>query len=145
MGLTGGPGLVAWLDQEDAQLRETIRQHRWAVQYVGPGVGPYEPAFAYTIGLFGFAHPELLVTNLDPEDGHRLLNCAATEVVAGTTLVPGERFDDEDGCCWDLAACPNPGEVVLGANRWFQRAPHLSVPVVELLHPGSAVPGTWTA
>ena len=47
------PQTTAWLDQEDAHLAAVIREHRWAVQYVGPGDAPDQPSFAYTIGLFG--------------------------------------------------------------------------------------------
>jgi hypothetical protein len=59
-----------WLEQEDAYVSTTIRKHGWCIQYVGgdscsrPGCecGPDDgPPFAYTIGLFGLGHPELLI------------------------------------------------------------------------------------
>jgi hypothetical protein len=59
--MTSDPQTIAWLDQEDAHLAQTIRVHRWAVQYVGEGEEPDEPAFGYTIGLYGLGHPELVV------------------------------------------------------------------------------------
>jgi Domain of unknown function (DUF4262) len=55
--MTHDPQTTAWLDQEDAHLAQVIRAHRWAVQYVGEGEEPGEPAFGYTIGLFGLGHP----------------------------------------------------------------------------------------
>lgn len=57
-----------WLDQEDAWMRDTVRRHGWAVQYVlgdacsGPsgcacgGSPGADPPFAYTVGLYGFDH-----------------------------------------------------------------------------------------
>jgi hypothetical protein len=58
--------------------------------------------------------------------------------------------------------CPNPGDVVLGANRVYQRPPEFSVPALQLAwthrdgtfpwDPGYPCgpecqprPGTWTA
>ncbi len=59
--MTTDPQTTAWLDQEDARLAQVIRARRWAVQYVWQGDGPDEPAFGYTIGLFGLGHPELVL------------------------------------------------------------------------------------
>src|SRR3954469_20660556 len=79
--MTTDPQLTAWLDQEDAHLAQVIRARRWAVQFVGPGEEADEPAFAYTIGLFGLGHPELVVVSLSPTVAHALLERAA-ELVA---------------------------------------------------------------
>ena len=47
------------VDQYDAWQRETIRTHGWALQAV---LGDEEgPPFVYTVGLSGFAHPELVL------------------------------------------------------------------------------------
>ncbi|WNV76764.1 DUF4262 domain-containing protein [Geodermatophilus sp. DSM 44513] len=130
------PQTTAWLDQEDAHLARVIRQHRWAVQYVGAGTGDDEPCFGYTIGLFGLGHPELVVVGLAPGPTHDLLQQVAAEVAAGRDLVPGELLDRDDGggrLCVEVS--PNPGEVVLGANRFYQRPPEYSVPALQL---------TWT-
>ena len=66
----------SWIDQDEAWMADTIRRRGWAIQYVGgeecsrPGCGcpaGNEPPFAYTVGLFGLAHPELLVFGVPPE------------------------------------------------------------------------------
>ena len=62
--MTTDPQLTAWLDQEDAHTARMIREHRFAVIYVW-GEGPDEPAFGYTIGLFGLGHPELVLVGHD--------------------------------------------------------------------------------
>ena len=127
------PQTTAWLDQEDAHLAQVIRARRWAVQYVWPGEGPDEPAFGYTIGLFGLGHPELVLVGLGADTTHGVLQRVAAEVSAGRYLVPGELlgWDDWAGrLC--VEASPNPGEVVLGANRFYQRPPEYSVPAFQL-------------
>lgn len=161
--MTTDPQTTAWLDQEDAHLAAVIREHRWAVQYVGPGDEPGQPSFAYTIGLFGLGHPELVVAGLGIDDAHDLLQSAAAVVAGGRDLVPGELVTLGDGADEVVVeVCPNPGEVVLGANRWYRRPPEYSVPAYQLAWPhpdgrypwddGYACPpscqprpGTWTA
>ena len=49
--------ILAWLDQEDRYVTETIRKHGCYLEY-GSGDGR-DPSFAYTVGLFGLGHPEL--------------------------------------------------------------------------------------
>jgi len=75
--MTHDPQTTAWLDQEDARLAQVIRAHRWAVQYVGEGDEPGEPAFGYTIGLFGLGHPELVVVGLGHQKCHGVLDRVA--------------------------------------------------------------------
>ncbi|RFU20944.1 DUF4262 domain-containing protein [Geodermatophilus marinus] len=161
--MTTDPQTTAWLDQEDAHLAQVIRSSRWAVQYVGAGDRPDEPAFGYTIGLFGMGHPELVVVGLDVDTAHGVLQRAAGEVAVGRDLVPGELLTWPD---WEgvlvVEVCPNPGEVLLGANRFYQRPPEYSVPAHQLAwrhvegrfpwEPGYACgpecqprPGTWRA
>jgi hypothetical protein len=54
--------LQAWLDQEDELVAQTIREHGLFIQSVGGGFGRNGPqSFAYTVGLFGLGHPELVV------------------------------------------------------------------------------------
>ena len=131
--MTSDPQTTAWLDQEDAHLAQVIRGHRWAVQYVGAGDEPDEPAFAYTIGLFGLGHPELVVVGLPPGAAHGVLDTVARMVAAGRDLVPGEVLPDDHGRpLVTVEESPNPGEVVLGANRFYQRPPEYSVPAYQL-------------
>jgi hypothetical protein len=161
--MTTDPQTTAWLDQEDAHLAAVIRRSRFAVQYVGPGDLPGEPAFGYTIGLFGLGHPELVVAGLGATPSSTLLDTLAGEVVAGRVLVPGELV--AGGVSHPdvvVEECPNPGEVLLGANRWYRRPPEYSVPALQLTWSsppgcfpwdagfdggphGQPRPGTWTA
>ncbi len=161
--MTTDPQTTAWLDQEDAHLAAVIRRCRYAVQYVGPGDLPGEPAFGYTIGLFGLGHPELVAVGLGATASSALLDTLAGEVVAGRSLVPGELVAG-GGRRPDVVVeeCPNPGEVLLGANRWYRRPPEYSVPALQLTWSsppgcfpwdpgfdggphGQPRPGTWTA
>ncbi|MFW3171423.1 DUF4262 domain-containing protein [Geodermatophilus sp. CPCC 206100] len=161
--MTTDPQMTAWLDQEDAHLAAVVRRSRWAVQYVGPGEEPGEPAFGYTIGLFGLRHPELVIVGLGPDETHGLLDAVCTLVAGGRDLVPGEFLSCE-GRPGQLhvEVCPNPGEVVFSANRFYERPPEYSVPAYQLpwphrngtfpWDPGSPCgpgcqprPGTWRA
>ncbi|SDC59303.1 protein of unknown function [Geodermatophilus telluris] len=134
------PQTTAWLDQEDAHLAAVIRRARFAVQYVGPGEGPAEPAFGYTIGLFGLGHPEVVVVGRGAAATHALLDAVAGQVVAGRSLVPGERVEAA-GEVLVVEECPNPGEVLLGANRFYQRPAEYSVPAQQLAW--ASPPGCW--
>lgn len=132
----------AWLDQEDAMVTDVIRQHGWLIRYVGGGMCSAPgcdcadgdgPAFAYTVGLFGLGHPELLVFGTDPETAHGVLNELAARVEAGATLVPGQMLDLEQ---WPHRIVPeevpNPGDIVFSANRFYARPDEASVPVLQL-------------
>jgi hypothetical protein len=160
-GMTTDPHTTAWLDQEDAHLAAVIRRARFAVQYVGPGDRPDEPAFGYTIGLFGLGHPELVVVGRGARDTHALLDAGAAEVVRGRSLVAGELVEVAREQLV-VEECPNPGAVLLGANRWYQRPAEYSVPAYQLTWAspagcfpwdpgwdagphGQPRPGTWTA
>jgi len=81
------------VDDYLAELRATISEHGWAVQFVEDADRP----FAYTIGLFDRGLPELLVTGLPPHDSAHLLNWVAAHCVWGLELVPGDQFADPGG------------------------------------------------
>jgi hypothetical protein len=161
--MTSDPQIVAWLDQEDTRLAQLIRAHRWVLQHVGDGDEPDEPAFSYTIGLFGLGHPELVVAGATPERAEAILDRVAGLVVGGRDLVAGELLTWTDGAGpLVVEECPNPGEVLLGANRFYERPAEYSVPAFQLtwchddgLFPWDAGygcgprcqprPGTWRA
>jgi hypothetical protein len=132
--MTTDPRTLAWLDQEDAHLAQTIRAHRWAVQYVGAGDEADEPAFGYTIGLFGLGHPELVLVGLGANTTHSILDRTAGVVAGGRDLVVGELVTWPDPAELRLVVetLPNPGEVVLVANRFYERPVEYSVPAYQL-------------
>src|SRR3954451_17845917 len=119
--MTTDPQTIAWLDQEAPHLAQVPRPRRWAVQYVGPGDGTHEPAFAYTIGLFGLGHPELVVVSLSPTVADALLEAVAELVDDGRDFAPGYLLpvaNQERRLV--VEELTNPGEVVLAANRFYQ-------------------------
>ena len=131
--MTTDPQTTAWLDQEDAHLTQVIRAHRWAIQFVGAGEEADEPAFGYTVGLFGLGHPELVVVGLAGRTTHAILNRVAGIVAHGRDLLAGEWLasaNREDHLV--VEQCPNPGDVVLAANRYYQRPAEHSVPAYQL-------------
>jgi hypothetical protein len=134
----------AWLDQEDARIAAVIREHGWAITYVGgdtcnypgceapPGDGP---TFGYTTGLFGLGHPELLVFGLDAHDAAGLLNTLGERIREGEALLPGVMITVAN---WPHRVIPeevpNPGEIVFEANRFYQRPSLFSVRVFQLTY-----------
>jgi hypothetical protein len=136
--------LQAWVDQVQAHTAEMIRRTGWAIRYVGgdtcsrPGCDPppdEQPPFAYTIGLFGLGHPELLIIGVDPATAQGALNTLALRIRQGEVLIPGLIITFKD---WPHRiipeVVPNPGEIVLGANSFYQRPPEHSVPVLQLTY-----------
>ncbi|HWS51361.1 MAG TPA: DUF4262 domain-containing protein [Microbacterium sp.] len=152
MSLASDPSVQAWLDQEDRHTADTIRRHGVYIQYVGggrcscceAGVGgrsevppsqQEETSFAYTVGLFGIGHPELLVFGIDERTASSLLNHLARVVRGGRDLLPGELLEFD---AWThrvvVEDVPNPGEIVFAANRFYQRPSAASVPVFQLTY-----------
>jgi hypothetical protein len=141
--MTNDPQTIAWLDQEDARLAQVVRRHRWAVQHVAAGEESGEPSFAYTVGLFGLGHPELVVVAVDHENACGVLNEVAAMVLDGRDLVAGEVIHDDDGLpVLAVEELPNPGEVLFSANRFYQRPDEFSVPAYQLTWalPGGVFP-----
>jgi Domain of unknown function (DUF4262) len=155
--------LQAWLDQEDQHVAQTIRKHGLFIQFVSGGTSHPPPAFAYTVGLFGLGHPELVVLSVNSETASGLLNHLGARVRAGDNLIPGSllAFDE-----WPhrvtVEELPNPGEILFSANRHYQRPVEASVPAYQLTYddmqgrfpwdPGydnepdlQPRPGTWRA
>lgn len=125
----------SWLDQEDARTVATVRRHGWAIEYVIGEPSAQRCSIAYTIGLFGLGHPELVVLGLDPHTAGALLNDVGDLVRSGRDLVPGEllAFDD-----WPhrvtVESVPNPAEILFAANRYAQRPDEASVPAHQLTY-----------
>lgn len=134
--------MQAWWDQEDARIKSVIRRHGWAIEYIGGGCcsvpgcdgGDDEgPPFAYTVGLFGLGHPELLIFGLDPGTTARVINTLGDRIRADDALIPGQMITFDD---WSHRVVPeevpNPGDIVFSANRFYQRPAEYSVPVLQL-------------
>lgn len=121
----------AWLDQEDRRVTDIIRAQGCFIQAVTPWEGT--PGFAYTVGLFGISHPELIVFGLDPESTGLVLNGLFNRIRDGGDLMPGEVVG-LPGCetRFLVESLPNPGEVLHSANRHYQRPPEASVPAYQL-------------
>jgi hypothetical protein len=79
---------------------------------------------------------------LDHRRSHALLEVAAELVVDGRDLVAGEVIAGPGEVPVVVEELPNPGEVVLGANRYYQRPPEVSVPAHQLTwaHPDGGFP-----
>lgn len=132
----------AWHDQENARIVAMIRRWGWAITYVGgdscsrPGCdcGPGDgPSFAYTTGLFGLGHPELLVFGVEPHTASGLLNDLGSRIKGGAHLLAGVELVFEE---WPHKVIPevvpNPGEIVFEANLFYKRPDAASVPVLQL-------------
>jgi hypothetical protein len=145
--------LQAWLDQEDARIGTVIRRHGWAIEYIGGGCcsapgcdgGDDEgPPFAYTVGLFGLGHPELLAFGLDPDTACSLLNELGDLVRDDGALMPGVMIEFSE---WEHRVVPeevpNPGEIVFSANRFYKRPPGFSVEVLQLSYDDSQGRFPW--
>ena len=126
----------AWLDQEDRHVAAMIREHGCFIQVVG-GCGcadcEGQTTFAYSVGLFGVGHPELLILGTDQRTAGRVINDVFARVRAGADLVPGQQLAFQ---WWGhrlmVEPVPNPGEIVFAANRHYQRPAEHSVPVFQL-------------
>jgi hypothetical protein len=135
-------GTRAWLDQQIAREVETIRRHGWQIHYIGGGLcnrpgcdggNDDGPPFAYTVGLFGLAHPELLIFGVPPKTAGGVLNDLGERVRNGEALLPGRLITFED---WKHRIIPelvpNPGDIVFRANEYYARPNEHSVPVLQL-------------
>lgn len=125
--------IIAWSDQQNAWQRDTIRRHGWAVTAVfGDELGEY---FAYTVGLSGFEHPELLVTGMPPEVAGRLLNEYGERVKAGQRLRPGDqRLDAIARRPVELLEVTDSRQAeMLDANGWYAEPDGPPVPALQLV------------
>lgn len=145
---------LAWLDQEDAHIGTIIRRYGWSIQYVGgdaictaPGCGCSDQdslPFAYTVGLFGLNHPELLIFGVPQETAGGVLNELGERIRGGEDLLPGQLITFEGWLHKIIPeTLPNPGEIVLSANRFYQRPAEFSVPVLQLSYDDKAGRFPW--
>ncbi len=131
----------AWLDQEAAWTTDMVRRHGWAIQYVGgsctaPGCNcppDDEPSFAYTIGLHGLNHPELLVFGLSQSEAAAVLNGLGERICHGKDLVPGQAISVE-GFPRRIVpeVLPNPERILFSANSYYELSPDTPVRALQL-------------
>lgn len=132
----------SWIDQHNAHITQTIRRDGWYVQYVGgedcirPGCAcepTDEPPFAYTVGLFGLGHPELLIFGVTPGVAVYVFRQLGDRVLEGDHLIPGQiiEFVEHRAIVEEV---PNPGDIVFTANDFYQRPDRFSVPVLQLTY-----------
>jgi hypothetical protein len=87
------------------ELRRTVRDHGWAVQFVESDRRP----FAYTIGLHDRGLPELLMTGLPAPTVNRLLNSVAHMIVDdGTVLAPAMHIDYQNEFLLEVIEVEHP-------------------------------------
>ncbi len=138
------PDLAAFLDQQSARRADHIRRYGVSIQLIGGGEcskpGCCAPAsarpFAYTVGLFGIGHPELVIVGLDNVEAGRALNAAARVVFAGGRIMPGLEMTFSGWSRRIVAEeIPNPGDIVYNANEHYGHPPEFSVPALQLSYP----------
>jgi hypothetical protein len=86
------------------ELRRTMLQSGWAVQYVDGGRSP----LAYTVGLHDCGLPELLMTGVSQQRAMRLLNIVAKDMMAGKSLTPGQKVAVRSGPLMEAVEVANP-------------------------------------
>lgn len=87
------------------ELRRTVWEHGWAVQFVEHDKRP----FAYTVGLHDRGLPELLITGLNPQISARVLNSIAHQMVDdGEVLEPAMHIDYQDRFLIEVVEVEHP-------------------------------------
>ena len=79
----------------DTRVTQAIRRRGWFIQYVlsghlttpgGDGRQLEGPPFAYTVGLFGMGHPELLIVGVSPITASSVLDALGERIRAGADI-----------------------------------------------------------
>jgi len=138
------PPETAWLDQLSQQVAEDIRVHGVHITFVIGDSPSRRTSIAYTVGLFGIGHPELLAVGLDPDTAMSLLNEVAERVRRGGRLVVGELLTfDQWAHRVVVESSPNPGEIVFMANSHYRRPDSDSVAALQLTYDDLAGRFPW--
>jgi hypothetical protein len=98
-----------------AELRQTMLESGWAVQYVEGDRMP----FAYTIGLTRYGLPELLVTGVAPRRAARMLNTLGKRAVNGERPQPGTRIALPAGPLVEMVEVDHPDVHLTFADVMF--------------------------
>ncbi|MFC4946819.1 DUF4262 domain-containing protein [Pseudonocardia sp. GCM10023141] len=115
------------VDQYEAWQRETIRRHGWALQAV---LGDEEsPPFVYTVGLSGFAHPELILFATSQATAATVLNDLGELVREGRRFEAGELVALPSGAV-HLLGFPDSEDWLFGANALYRLPGDPAVPAL---------------
>jgi Domain of unknown function (DUF4262) len=98
-----------------AELRQTMLETGWAVQYVESDRMP----FAYTVGLTRYGLPELLVTGVAPRPAARMLNTLGRRAVRGERPLPGMQIALPAGPLIEMVEVANPDVYLIFAGAMF--------------------------
>lgn len=124
--------LTHQVDQYDAWQRETIRRHGWALQAVlgSCDLNDQEsPPFVYTVGLSGFAHPELILFATSQATAATVLNDLGELVRSGRRLHGGDRIRIHSGDV-HLLAFPESEHWLFAANDLYRMSDRPAVPAL---------------
>ncbi len=136
----------SWLLEENRYTAQIIRQHGVFIQSVGGDKRRRSTCFAYTVGLFGLGHPELLVLGICGRTAAQLLNTVAGRIRAGADLVPGQVLEFADwGHRVSVETVPNPAQILFAANAYYQRPDEASVPAYQLTYDDELGRFPWDA
>jgi hypothetical protein len=103
-----------------------------------------EPLFAYTVGLFGMRHPELVMFGLAQPASQAALNELGEAIRAGGNFVAGETvYVDALRQAVVFEALPNPGDIVCFANWFYERPAFASLPALQVTYPDGAGRYPW--
>ena len=116
-------------DGEGDLFAELFRSTGGPVELLPPRAGV---PFAYTTGLFGIGHPELVVVGTTPSMSAELLN-GVTHLVKehAWEAVPGEevRWHGRRLLVEDL---PNPGMIIFETHHYYGRPPWEPIEAVQI-------------
>lgn len=124
--------LTHMFDQYDAWQRETIRSYGWALQAVL--ADEESPPFVYTVGLSGWAHPELILFATSQATAAAVLNQLGELVRAGRRLAAGDAVRLSCGEV-QLLELPKSDGWLLAANKLYRSEDGPPVPAL-LVMPG---------
>ena len=78
------------------EMEALVERFGWAIQHVWPS--RVRSRWAYTVGLTRYGLPELVVTGMEEEVAHELLNDTAHGMAChDERTVPGQRYSLDDG------------------------------------------------
>jgi hypothetical protein len=123
-------------DNGDRKMLADIRGHGWHV--VGIPDDEVGPGFAFTVGVYlRTLQPEILIMGVFLRPSHRVLNAIAEYLLAGGTIVPGERYSDFVDGRQVLFRPIHPTQYreYLGCAMWFYKPLDAPFPALQCIWP----------